>query len=152
MECTINWSAISAISTAFAALIALGLGVFPPITKRRSERKLAIERTYNRIKTVQLVVKKYRYYNVQKIIQDDFTQYQYDINNVKSITINIDLYKEASKLHELAEKLDGTVKFKITTTLDLLVGISSGFPFHEEDWDRLETLIEESVSMLKAKI
>jgi len=152
VEWTINWNALSAISTAIAALVALGLGIFPSIIRSRIERELAVERTYNRMKTVQLVVKKYRYYNVQKIVQDGFTQYQYDTSNAKSIAINIDLYQEANKLHELAEKLDGKVKSKVTTTLDLLVGISSGFPFHKEDWDRLETLIDESINQLKAKM
>ncbi|MFC1234401.1 hypothetical protein [Vibrio sp. F74] len=152
MEIETNWNAISSISTALAALIALGLGAFPPIFRRISERKLVTKRSYDRLKTVQLVVKKYRYYNVQTITQDGFTQYQYDVKNIKSMSINIDLYKEAMYLNDLSEKLGSSVKPKVTETLDLLVAISSGFPFHTEEWDRLDSLLTQSITILEKNL
>ncbi|MDE1358926.1 hypothetical protein L9W73_16715 [Vibrio aestuarianus] len=147
-----NWDALSAISTACAAVIALGLGVLPPIFRSISERRLATKRAHDRLKTVQLVIKKYRFYNVQSIKQDGFTQYQYDTSNIKAMTVNIDLYNEAMCLNALSEDLSGEVKVTVTETLDLLVAISSGFPFHSEEWDRLEVLIEQSLNILKNRL
>lgn len=152
MDSNFNWDAISAISTAFAALVALGLGAIPPFLSRSKERKLATQRTYNRLKTVQLIVKKYRYYNVQEVIQDGYTQYQYDTNNVKGMTININLYEEANQLNELSENLGSGAKSKVKLAVDLLVGISSGFPFPQEDWDRLEALIKQSIEELEQQL
>ncbi|MBF9002720.1 hypothetical protein [Vibrio nitrifigilis] len=151
MECEINWDAVSALATAFAALVALSLGVLPPIFRCLSERKLARKRTLNRMKTVQLVVKNYRLYNPQSVVQKEVTQYQYDTSNVKSMSINIDLYQEANLINELSDNLSGKVKSKVSETLDLLVKVSSGFPVDAEDWDRLETLIGQSIQRLESK-
>ncbi|ANW23178.1 hypothetical protein BA953_02600 [Vibrio coralliilyticus] len=152
MDSNFNWDAISAISTAFAALVALALGAIPPLLSRFKERRLATERTYNRLKTVQLVVKKYRYYNVQEVIQDGYTQYQYDTNNAKGMTININLYEEANQLNELSENLGSGAKSEVKRAVDLLIRISSGFPFHQEDWDRLEALIKQSIEELEQQL
>ncbi|MFT5807160.1 MAG: hypothetical protein ACI9LG_001451 [Moritella dasanensis] len=101
---------------------------------------------------IQVVVKKYRFYNVQQVIQDGFIQYQYDVNNVKDMTINIDLYLEAQNLSQLSESLCSNTKLVVTDTADLLVAISSGFPFHEQEWNRLEALITNSISVLDKKL
>ena len=152
MDIETNWDALSAISTFIAAIIALGLALIPPIIRQSSERKLATNRCLNRFKTVQLVVKKYRYYNVQKIVQDGFVQFQYDVNNAKSMTINIDLYQEATNLNLLSESLGTNTRPIVSETVDLLIGISSGFPFHKEDWDRLEVSICNSISVLENEL
>lgn len=151
MEYQINWDAVSALSTAFAALVALSLSVLPPMLMRLSKRKLARKRTLNRMKTVQLVVRNYRLYNPQRVVQNGITQYQYDISNVKSMSINIDLYQEANLINELSDNLSGQVKSKVGETLDLLVEVSSGFPVNADDWDQLERLIGQSIQQLESK-
>ncbi|MEZ8305827.1 hypothetical protein AB6D10_19250 [Vibrio splendidus] len=68
------------------------------------------------------------------------------------MTVNIDLYNEAMCLNALSEGLSGEAKATITETLDLLVAISSGFPFNFEEWERLEVLIDQSLNTLKNKL
>ena len=142
----------SAIGTFLAVIVALGLGVFPPMLKRKHEQKLATKRSYELLKTIKLVLKKYQFYNTQKIVQNGVTQYQYDVNNVKSMTINIDLYQEARNLNRLAENLNNNIKVEISDTLDLLVSISSGFPFDKTEWDRLQVLINNSIVALESNL
>jgi hypothetical protein len=133
-------------------VFALFLGVIPDILRGISERGIAIRRCHTLLFTIQMVVKKYRFYKPQKLIQDNITQYQYHVSNVQEMCINIDLYQEAKNLNLLSENLKSKIQIVVTETVDLLVAISSGFPFDEKDWDRLESLISKSIETLEKEL
>ena len=149
MDLQTKLSIVNALSTFLAVVVALVLGVFPSVLRKVRERRLAIKRSHKLLSTIKMVVKNYRFYNPQQVIQDGITQYQYDVSNIKGMSINIDLYQEVQNLNLLAENLPLNHKLVVTETIDLLVAISSGFPFSESEWNHLEELISKSLESLE---
>ncbi|KZM43032.1 hypothetical protein OA92_09655 [Marinomonas sp. SBI22] len=149
MDLQTKLSIVNALSTFLAVVVALVLGVSPSVLRKVRERRLAIKRSHKLLSTIKMVVKNYRFYNPQKVIQDGVTQYQYDVSNIKGMSINIDLYQEVQNLNLLAENLPLNHKLVVTETIDLLVAITSGFPFSESEWNHLEELISKSLESLE---
>ena len=142
-------SIVSSVATVMAVIVALALGIIPNLIEKRKNRKLAEQRSYSLLKLLQKLVKDYKFYNPQKIIQDEKTQYQYDISNIQKMTINVNLYEETRYLNRLAEDLKFETKTIVLDTTDLLLKIASGYPYDSDTWDKLEKKIVSTLETLK---
>ena len=142
-------SIVSTGATVMAVIVALVLGIIPNLIEKRKNRKLAKQRSYSLLKLLQKLVKDYRFYNPQKIIQDEKTQYQYDISNIQKMTINVNLYEDTRYLNRLAEDLKFETKTIVLDTTDLLLKIASGYPYDSDTWDKLEKKIVSTLETLK---
>jgi hypothetical protein len=148
MDLSTKLDIVSTISTTVAVLVALGLGVIPGFIRQKRERKLATDRSHNVLKLLKILIKEYRLYNPEQVIQNGVTQYQYNIANLKGMAVNIDLQNEIQNLINYTEHLNHKTKESMIVTIDLLSKISSGFPYDKSEWDLLEERISESLSLL----
>ncbi|OCH04161.1 hypothetical protein [Aliivibrio fischeri] len=153
MSLDVKLDLISTIATCLAVIVALGLGVVPGLLRRRNDKYLAMIHCDTSLKVIQLVINNYRKYNPITIYptDSDEKQFQYDIDNVQGMKININLYQEVQNLNRCSLGLDSHLNKSIAELIDLTLIISSGFPVNVQEWDRLEALLSKARNDIQAK-
>src|SRR5208337_3496874 len=135
-----------------AVVLALGIAILPAIWRRHKSRLISEKHTYLCIHIVKQAVERYRYHNNTRydITGDGKFHFAYSLKELP-ISVDVDLGKEIDNLVSAIDSLRRKNQVQVWKILRLLKLIISGFPVEEQQWNRLQGLLEEAFKAFQEK-
>ena len=143
---------LTAAGTIAAVVVALGIAVVPAMWRRHKGRLISEKHAYLCIHIIKQAVEKYRFHNITRydITGDGKFHFAYSLKELP-IGVDIDLGREIDNLLSAIDSLRSKNQVQVWKILRLLKLIISGFPVEEEQWNRLQGLLEDAFKSLQQK-
>jgi hypothetical protein len=143
---------LTAVGTIAAVVVALGIAIVPAMWRRHKTRLISEKHSYLCINIVNQAIEKYRYHNITRydITGDGKFHFAYSLKELP-ISVDVDLGREIDNLVSAIDSLSRKNQVQVWKILRLLKLIISGFPVEEEQWNKLQGLLEEAFKAFQEK-